>query len=365
MALVADLAHSPVPTSIMGLTLVGVNLFTYAATGSVILLAAAIWGGLSCVAKLGLMAWQAHHTRTRPAHARMTTRFEAAHALVTLGMASAVGAGACSVFRQPDVQLQLLATGMMFGYGSGIVGRVAIRPLIAVAALIVAGTPAIIAAASWENTTHRLTALIFGVFLVGSFESVRHVHRTAVWHVATRIKMARLARNDPLTGVANRLGLREAFGSFAPQAGTSVAVHSMDLDGFKIINDRFGHAAGDTVLAEIARRLVAAVPEDATVARIGGDEFVVLQRHIHRPGEVEDLAKAVNRALREPIAVAGRNLSVGVSLGYAWAGADGCRLEELLRHADEASYRIKRMGGGIAACGGGATAEAATLRNVA
>lgn len=360
--LVADLAHSVIPTTIMGVTIVGVSLFIHAETGFGLLLAAAVWGGLACIGKLLLMAAQLRAARAGGADARMTTLFEAAHVVVTLGMGSSVGAVAYGVFRQPDIQLQLLATGMLFGYGSGVVSRVAIRPRIAIASMLVAGVPAIVSVAMWADTPHQVIALTFAVFLIGSFESVRHSHSTAVRHVAMRIEMARLARNDPLTGLENRLGLRRAFERLVTAPGTSVAIHCLDLDGFKGINDRFGHAAGDAVLAEVARRLAGSVPAGATVARMGGDEFVVLQRHVRQPEDAEDLAQRIHRQVREPMRIDNRSLSVGVSLGFALAEAGHARLEDLLRRADEASYRIKRSGGGVSA---GAVDPAPRLRDVA
>ena len=361
--LVADLAHSPVPTTIMGITLVGVTLYMHAQTGCSLLLIATLWGGLSCFLKLMLMVAQVRVARRGTPDMRTTARFEAAHATTTLGMGSAIGAVTYVVFTQPDILLQLLATGMLFGYGSGVVARVAIRPKIAVSALIVAGLPAIIATMVWGDTPHHMVALTFAVFLIGSFESVRHSHATAVRHVAMRIEMARLARNDPLTGLKNRLGLRRAFELREIRSGTAVAVHCLDLDGFKGINDRFGHATGDAVLAEIARRIAAAAPADATVARMGGDEFVVLQRHIHRPEEAEELANHIHRTVAEPMRIEGCNLSVGVSLGYAIAEANTAQLEDLLRRADDASYQIKRSGGGVIAETGDAPAP--RLRDVA
>lgn len=347
--LVADLAHSSVPTTIMGITLVGVTLCIHAQTDCSLLLIATLWGGLSCLFKLMLMVAQVRVARRGIPDLRTTARFEAAHAISTLGMGSAVGTVTYVVFTQPNVLLQLLATAMLFGYGSGVVARVAIRPKIAVASLVVAALPAIIATMMWGDTPHRMVALTFAVFLIGSFESVRHSHATAVRHVAMRIEMARLARNDPLTGLKNRLGLRRAFELREIRSGTAVAVHCLDLDGFKGINDQFGHAAGDAVLAEVARRITASAPIDATVARMGGDEFAVLQSHVHRPEEAEELANRIHRQVSEPIRIDGHSLSVGVSLGYVLAEAGTAHLEDLLRRADEASYRIKRAGGGVSA----------------
>jgi diguanylate cyclase (GGDEF)-like protein len=164
------------------------------------------------------------------------------------------------------------------------------------------------------------------------------------------------AHHDQLTGVANRVllmqELREAVRCGAP---TLVLV---DLDGFKAVNDTFGHAAGDEVLVTVARRLTGTVRSTDLVARIGGDEFVILCTDL--PGEhVGSLAERIDAVLHEPIVMEGRRLQVGASLGVLTLGADHdaaarCAdldtadtfVGDLLRRADEAMYEAKRAGGG-------------------
>jgi diguanylate cyclase (GGDEF)-like protein len=126
-----------------------------------------------------------------------------------------------------------------------------------------------------------------------------------------------------------------------PQKG--LAVLFCDLDGFKSVNDRFGHNAGDAVLVEVARRLQAAVREGDTVARLGGDEFVVLADSIG-PAEAEDLAVRLRGAVTPPMRIAGRVMRVGVSLGIGWAGC-GMTIEEVLHQADKRMYDEKRARG--------------------
>ncbi|MER7793480.1 diguanylate cyclase CdgB [Streptomyces sp. NPDC097640] len=119
-----------------------------------------------------------------------------------------------------------------------------------------------------------------------------------------------------------------------------LAVLFCDLDGFKSINDRFGHHAGDAVLIEVARRLAAGVREGDTVARLGGDEFVVLADGLGR-ADAKDLAGRLRNAITPPIRVDGRAVRVGASFGIGWASC-GMTAEEVLHSADQRMYIEKR-----------------------
>ncbi|MET9495709.1 diguanylate cyclase CdgB [Streptomyces sp. NPDC006552] len=126
-----------------------------------------------------------------------------------------------------------------------------------------------------------------------------------------------------------------------PDDGTKgLAVLFCDLDGFKSINDRFGHNAGDAVLIEVARRLTSGVRDGDTVARLGGDEFVVLADGLGR-ADAEDLAVRLRNAIIPPIRVDGRAVRVGASFGIGWAHC-GMTAEEVLRSADQRMYVEKR-----------------------
>ncbi|MER7707652.1 diguanylate cyclase [Kitasatospora sp. NPDC097605] len=133
-------------------------------------------------------------------------------------------------------------------------------------------------------------------------------------------------------------------GAAAAAVDKGLAVLFCDLDGFKSINDRFGHNAGDAVLVEVARRLSAAVRDGDTVARLGGDEFVVLADGIGRD-EAKDLSHRLRNAIIPPMRIDGRAMRVGVSLGVGWAGC-GMSIEEVLHIADERMYDEKRARGG-------------------
>lgn len=159
-------------------------------------------------------------------------------------------------------------------------------------------------------------------------------------------ELYRRAYTDPLTGLANRVRLVAELDR-ASVEGVAPAVLFCDLDGFKAVNDSLGHRAGDELLAELGRRLnVLAQRGGDVVARIGGDEFVVLL-------PTATLEEAIARAeiilddVRRPFAIDGRDVRVGISIGVAAASAsDPFEAKELLRHADMAAYEAKRTGRG-------------------
>jgi diguanylate cyclase (GGDEF)-like protein/PAS domain S-box-containing protein len=152
------------------------------------------------------------------------------------------------------------------------------------------------------------------------------------------------AYHDALTGLSNRAlftdRLRQALAR-ARRYRTRVAVLLIDVNGFKGINDTFGHDAGDAVLAEIARRLLACLRQTDTVARWGGDEFSVILTDVREPQNATRAVEHIIGALRPPVILAGREVTVTVSIGISLFPADGAAPDELLRRADRAMYRDK------------------------
>ncbi len=155
-----------------------------------------------------------------------------------------------------------------------------------------------------------------------------------------------LAHTDPLTGLLNRRGLHAALtGSLlrcTPQH--LVAVYMLDLDGFKPVNDRYGHDVGDELLIAVTRRLQGHVRESDVVARLGGDEFVVMTSDLGRPEQAHDLGMKLLDAFRTPFALGELQVRVGLTIGYAIAPHDGSDAVELLKLADAAMYSGKQAG---------------------
>jgi diguanylate cyclase (GGDEF)-like protein len=158
--------------------------------------------------------------------------------------------------------------------------------------------------------------------------------------------MSYLARCDPLTGLANRTvfleRVEQALASHR-RHGRPVAVLFCDLDGFKTANDRFGHVAGDQVLNETASRLARCVRPNDTVARLGGDEFAVLLEDVGSDEDARAVADRILAATKAPYDIAGRQVRVGVSIGYAMGTAEE-DASALLRNADLAMYQAKSSG---------------------
>lgn len=158
--------------------------------------------------------------------------------------------------------------------------------------------------------------------------------------------MTFLAWHDPLTGLANRAFFMDrvklAIESRAAP-GAMEAVLFCDLDGFKRVNDLFGHDAGDELLAEVGRRIRTSVRQEDTVARLGGDEFAVLMENVHSPHEVQTLCERIMGALRVPVHLVGGNVFVTASIGIAWS-SEGASSDALLSCADLAMYYAKGRG---------------------
>ncbi len=155
------------------------------------------------------------------------------------------------------------------------------------------------------------------------------------------------AHHDALTGLPNRVLFEEtlqAVVATAERHGRPFAVLFLDLDGFKAINDALGHASGDEVLVEVARRLRRSLRVSDTLARMHGDEFVAIVPEMSELHEAGSLAQKLLAVVSDPIAVAGTTVSVQASIGVALYPSDGANPRTLLRAADTAMYQAKQMG---------------------
>lgn len=164
---------------------------------------------------------------------------------------------------------------------------------------------------------------------------------------AARVRIEHNAMHDYLTGLPNRRYLDEMLGIYAQECaakGLVLAALHLDLDRFKQINDTLGHNTGDAVLRHAARILRETVREQDFVARIGGDEFVVLVRFEGSPRRLSLLAERIIREMRKPFACDGRECRFGASIGIAWADAGFSDPKQILLNADIALYRAKHNG---------------------
>lgn len=177
-------------------------------------------------------------------------------------------------------------------------------------------------------------------------QGTKAVHAAARRATRERDAMRSLAHSDPLTGLTNRRGLttelKTALLRSTPQR--LVALYLLDLDGFKPVNDQYGHDVGDELLVAVARRLQAAVRGGDVVARLGGDEFVIMSSGLTQAAQADALAHKLLDAISAPFQLGPHTCHVSMTIGYALAPPDGVDAAALLKLADAAMYAGKQAG---------------------
>jgi diguanylate cyclase (GGDEF)-like protein/PAS domain S-box-containing protein len=177
--------------------------------------------------------------------------------------------------------------------------------------------------------------------------SISTVVGTTLERQSQQERLDALAFTDTLTGLPNRALLHDRMQQIIADSrrnGESFAVHFLDLDGLKQVNDSAGHAAGDAVLRQTATRLKDALRESDSVARLGGDEFIILQKHVRGAREAVALARTLLGLMRLPFVVDARSHPLSASIGISLFPSGGDSAKTLLDHADVALYRAKAAG---------------------
>jgi diguanylate cyclase (GGDEF)-like protein len=186
--------------------------------------------------------------------------------------------------------------------------------------------------------------------MTGIFQGFRGVGSDVTEVRKTQERLTNLANMDVLSGLPNRGRVRQLLGeALDGAAATNVpcAIMFLDLDGFKPVNDTFGHPKGDAVLKSVSQRLVREVAAMGDVGRIGGDEFAVVVRDAQSRRRVEELARRIIAAIAEPFFIDKAEIRIGVSIGCAFGPIDGKSVDDLIQKADLALYQAKAQGRGI------------------
>lgn len=213
-------------------------------------------------------------------------------------------------------------------------------PRAAIAAMLATVTPIVIKMLAYENLGVRAMALMLVLLTAMQAWVVRDKFRETIRTLELQSDLNRLARTDPLTGLDNRL----AFGGLLQDhlaRGGQVRVVLADLDGFKAINDRHGHHAGDQLLVELAARMRVSAPDALSISRLGGDEFAMLFDIAGGDLQAWQQTQAVIGAIGMPYRHGVEELSIGTSTGTADGPNDGTAAHDLMLIADARLYRDK------------------------
>ncbi|WP_454885633.1 diguanylate cyclase domain-containing protein [Sphingomonas oryzagri] len=270
-----------------------------------------------------------------------------AYVILALMWAVGVGYGSLLGLLSRDWLIGGITTISAAAMAGGIAFRNFTAPRLCSAMVIVSFGPAAIGAALSGRWELWLLVPQVPIYLFSLWTAIRSLHRMLVRTIAAERENDRRAHHDQLTGIANRAGLERAIAAWQHREDRRgpLAFFYLDLDGFKAVNDRHGHAAGDALLRMVSARLQALAPAGGTAARIGGDEFVLLVPEADRGG-------TLGRAERVIAAIANRpydldnsvSVMIGTSIGIARMPDHGHDLARLMSAADSALYEAKGRG---------------------
>ena len=247
---------------------------------------------------------------------------------------------------------QLLVACNAIGYAVGIAARNAGRPVIAIGQLLLVVLPMLFVLFMSDDLALHVLAISIVLLIpammtisLNVFATLRNSVAAAETSARLAEKMQTLARSDVVTGLLNRAGLNHKLVEQLTnlEADENLALFWMDLDKFKEVNDALGHQIGDRLLAEVASRLRKAAPDNATVSRFGGDEFIVACPMYNR-ADTETLALVMMEEITRPIRIDDDRLEIASSMGIAMLPEDGDDLDTLMQCADLALYRSKVNG---------------------
>lgn len=366
-----DILHGrSLPIIVMGVAIGAVGMALFVRYDDPIILALVVGGILVTVWRVSTVrAYRRADTKVRQGdeahlwerrYAIGSYAFAALLGLLNLHVTTAFG----------DPLTAMLISGLVLGYGAGVVIRLAVRPFICATSIALALVPTLVgflvlivtnAGQPHVMLAYGLQAALMIGFAASGLQMVGCLYRTTLQQLLAKQDLAIMAGQDALTGLPNRLllqaRLNESLARLS-ETGGMLACHYIDLDKFKIVNDRLGHATGDAVLQAVAERLSDVLRVGDTVARIGGDEFMVLQNGVRGIDDARSLGRRIVRSLSAPVFHDGHELHIGASVGIALAPRDGLDLAALSSCADVALYQAKRNGhGGVVVGGEASTAD--------
>jgi diguanylate cyclase (GGDEF)-like protein len=257
------------------------------------------------------------------------------------------GLKACAAMLSGVLPLQILAVTTVMAFIGPICARNYAVPRYAILLAALCHLPLVAGAALSGDPWLLILIAQTPLFLTGILIITRRFQTLAVEALVAEQDGRHAARHDALTGLLNRFGMMEVLQQKAPPGDHRAVLFYLDLDGFKPINDTFGHHAGDRVLQGVADRLREAARSGDRISRLGGDEFVIFAHGVS-PAEAAVMAERIIGAVSgAPFGIDGGGaVEVGISIGFACAPEDGASGDELHRKADAALYEAKAAGRG-------------------
>ena len=266
-------------------------------------------------------------------------------AFLSILWCSLQGAVAFTIMSGSDPILQVISATLVMAMLGPICARNYAAPRFATMLLLLCDLPFVAGAIASPEPLLAVIVLLTPPFIFAARQIIGTFHDTLSQSLVAEQQNLHLAFHDSLTGILNRQGMDERLGRTVAKPSQTMAIVSLDLDGFKGINDEYGHGAGDTVLIEVARRITQQAGETGIVARMGGDEFMVVVRNcgvdcVRKLGE-----GVVDAICGTDIEIApGVMVGVGASAGFACLPEDALTTHELRIRADRALYDAKDAG---------------------
>lgn len=308
------------------------------------LLALGIAGILASSARIGITALHRDRALTSALNHASARRLELLFSLPYLAFSLLLGVFGLYIFMWSTPQIHMLTICVVVGYCAGVATNCGLRPHLAVPSMLLAVAPPILVSMLSHGPAHLGMSVIASAFVFGAYRSILVRFEASNAEIGQRLASISLARLDVLTTLPNRLALQEYFNEHATliSPNRAIAVHYLDLDGFKPVNDRYGHAVGDALLLAVADRLRGAVRGGDIVARMGGDEFAVIQFGLHHPDEAKLLARRITAAIEQPFQIEQACLAISTSIGTVVNHDRNQGLDALLKSADAKLYEAKQ-----------------------
>jgi diguanylate cyclase (GGDEF)-like protein len=340
--LLATMLQRPLTLALSSVTLLLVCGTSVVVTGT-------DWAVAWFLVTLAIIAWRILHPVLASRLHRPTQLWQVVAASILLFGSFGLGCAACIATRAVD--LSMMSTVVVLGIVAGLASRWAAVPRLAVSTMTITSLPPLLAMLL-AGGVMELAALSFALVVVSVAAFTVQNRANLVGMVMAENLSRHLARTDHLTGLTNRaeLGkmLDRACRALSGRQATErrFAVLYLDLDGFKGVNDSFGHAKGDQLLREVSSSIQALVNGRGDLSRIGGDEFVVLLPGADETDACATARRIVERITGEHDLGAGCIARIGCSIGVALAPEQGQEPELLIARADSALYEVKRRGRG-------------------